>query len=336
MPWLEPQQQLADELLPDWFIRRWAETAATSRQADPVCCAPAWNLTYHEVFSPERPLFFTASDNALLILAEYITASGEPVLTPVEDSWLFGQPLLGEAAPALLLAELPRIRERYPAGLPRMFISGIQEKSLFAALLYNFFGRRYSLYIHSFNVQASASLRGGMDGWLSRRSANHRAKLRKASRRARDAGVVFERICPSPDDFEAVYGRMLGIEAKSWKGIGQCGMAEPPSRDFYAALMRRQTRGRKALVIFARLEGEDIGFIYGGCAADVYRGQQFSYAQSAGPLSIGNLMQMEKVAWLCELGIKRYDMGPVTGPKMGYKKHWTEEFYESQSWMIRF
>jgi CelD/BcsL family acetyltransferase involved in cellulose biosynthesis len=43
---------------------------------------------------------------------------------------------------------------------------------------------------------------------------------------------------------------------------------------------------------------------------------------------------LEKINWLCEEGIKRYDMGPVSGPKMGYKTHWTEKRSEIQAWLF--
>lgn len=73
-------------------------------------------------------------------------------------------------------------------------------------------------------------------------------------------------------------------------------------------------------VMFARHEGRDIGFIFGALFGNVYRGQQFSYADDWKGASIGNLLQLEQIRWLCEEGAIRYDMGP----QMGYKRHWTE------------
>ena len=335
MPWIEPGlQNPVDSLFPAWFMEHWANLALRCDLGDPVCCAPVWNLAYQEVFYPERPIFYSASDDSLIVLAEYVTETGEPILTPMEDSWLFGQPLLGDTSPALLAALMPEISARYSDGVPKIFISGIQEQAIFAHTLFNIFSKRYSFYRRASAIEAAASLDGGMDGWLGRRSANHRAKLRKAMRKAREAGITFERIRPNTINVDSIYDRMLAIEAKSWKGIDHCGMTEPPSREFYQALIRRQAANGAALVILASRDGEELGFIYGGCAGSIYRGQQFSYAREAESYSLGNLMQMEKVRWLCELGLKRYDMGPVTGPRMGYKKHWTEQFREIQTWML--
>ena len=45
-------------------------------------------------------------------------------------------------------------------------------------------------------------------------------------------------------------------------------------------------------------------------------------------------MQVETIRWLCEEGVQRYDMGPVDGPKMGYKTHWTEKAFPIRTWLI--
>ena len=116
---------------------------------------------------------------------------------------------------------------------------------------------------------------------------------------------------------------MLAVEETSWKGIEQCGMTVEPSRAYYARMLRRLAASGTGRVMFARHGERDIGYIFGGLAGPVYRGQQFSYAQDWKSYSIGNLLQAELIKWLCEDHIHRYDMGPV----MDYKKHWAENNY---------
>lgn len=128
---------------------------------------------------------------------------------------------------------------------------------------------------------------------------------------------------------------MLAVEKQSWKGIGHCGMAEPPSSRFYSILLAALARTGDARVIFARHEDQDIGFIFGGMAGNIYRGQQFSFADSWRSFSIGNLLQQEKIRWLCEDGALRYDMGPISGPRMGYKSHWTESTVTLHTLLLR-
>ncbi|MBO4368549.1 MAG: GNAT family N-acetyltransferase, partial [Desulfovibrio sp.] len=67
----------------------------------------------------------------------------------------------------------------------------------------------------------------------------------------------------------------------------------------------------------------------------IYRGQQFSYNQAWHRYSIGNTLQFEQIRWLTEEKIVRYDMGPITGPRMGYKEHWTERTFPLESWILK-
>lgn len=337
MPWLTPLAgQPIEEQLPPGFLSRWQKLAISTDQADPVCCAPFWHLAFHEIFTPGRNVFYEASGNGIALFGEFFYPNGNAALLPLEDSWTFGQPLLGDEALELLEHALPEIAARYGGKMPPIYISGMRERLPFARRLYARFSRYFSMFRQNHGIlPAAASLAGGVDGWLSRRSANLRANLRKAGKRAAGLGVIFERWRPGAENAQDIYARMLAVEEKSWKGIGKCGMAEPPSREFYAALIARHARAGTALVIFARLANEDIGFIFGGTCGNIYRGQQFSYANDYARLSLGNLMQFQKIIWLCELGMARYDMGPATGERMQYKRHWTEQFREINLWIMR-
>jgi CelD/BcsL family acetyltransferase involved in cellulose biosynthesis len=67
---------------------------------------------------------------------------------------------------------------------------------------------------------------------------------------------------------------------------------------------------------------------------DVYRGQQFSFDDAWARFSVGSLMQEEQVRWLCEEGARRYDLGPLLAPRMGYKRYWTELRFPIESWLL--
>lgn len=336
MPWIEPDPTAAaEEIFPEWFLRHWSKLALTSGQADPFCCGPIWNLAYYKTICAGRRIFYAASGTGAVLFGEAFAMGGERLLVPLEDSWLYGQPLLGEDAPDLLAQSLPAIAEGCRGHLPLFLISGIIDPSPFSARLFLRHSPDFQFYREARMRQCSASLLGGVDGWLSRRSGNCRAKLRKSARRAKERGVEFERVRPNAAEAPMVYVRMLEIEEKSWKGLQHCGMTESPSAEFYAEMIRMLAKTASAMVIFATLDGEDIGFIFGGLAGLCYRGQQFSYSQEYADLSLGNLLQLEKIRWLCESGCVRYDMGPATGPRMEYKRHWTEHFQDFQAWLMR-
>ncbi len=174
-------------------------------------------------------------------------------------------------------------------------------------------------------LHGAASLEGGIDGFLGRRSGNFRRKLRQQQRRAADAGVRFEHFSPTTrEDADRCFARMVSVEQRSWKGLGRCGMDSPDALRFYAAMLRRLAALGRARIGFAQAADADIGFIFGGVTGSIYRGQQFSFDHDWAPFSIGNLLQFEQVSRCCEEGVTRYDLGPLLGPRMAYKIHWAE------------
>lgn len=313
----------------------WEKIALSTNQADPFCSTPTWQMAFHDAFGPERRILIESSSNSLIAFAEQISSPEEVYLTPVETHWCFGCPLLGKDAVHLLQETLSKVEGLYTPSYPKILISGIRPGGALSQRLIQTFASRFDIYLYASSSQGAASLKDGVDGYLSRRSGNHRKKLRKQARRTAEIGISYERIIPaSIENAEAVYSRIIKVERASWKGTGKCGMAEPGSKEFYDSMIKRLSMSGNGRVIFAQHEGKDIGFIFGGLAGRVYRGQQFSYDEKWKDYSIGNLMQLEKIKWLCEEGARRYDMGPITGPKMGYKKHWTEKQFNIQTWLF--
>jgi hypothetical protein len=71
---------------------------------------------------------------------------------------------------------------------------------------------------------------------------------------------------------DAIFNRMLAVEWASWKGRAECGMAEPISKVFCDALLKRLIGSGDARIIIAIHEGKDIGFIFESMAGKIYRG----------------------------------------------------------------
>jgi hypothetical protein len=312
----------------------WSAAAASRRQADPFCCSPAWQLSYHHAFGPGRRLLIREGANSMVAFAER-TVSGSTCLYPVEDAWQFGCPLLGDQSIDLFDDMLIDVEKHYGPRFPTFVISGVRPRGLLYKNMLKRFGQKFNFRRRRLGSQCSASLAGGLDGYLEKRSSNFRRNLRKQTRRTLEGGVVLERRSPTSDqEVDEIYARMISVELASWKGVGRCGMAEPGPRRFYEIMMQYLAATGDARVIFAKHDGTDIGFIFGGVAGGIYRGQQFSYDDEWRSSSIGNVLQMEQIAWACEEGVTRYDMGPVGGPKMDYKKHWTERRHRIETWNL--
>ena len=297
----------------------WNLAAEQTSQGDPFCCRTEWALSFHEAFYPQRPLHLCESQHSVVAFAERVDAAIGRLLEPLESMWFFGCPLLGAHAVELLDAFLGERADGPDA--PAVLLSGLLPGGSLLRGIQKTFRSRHEIVRLGPTVLCSASLEGGIDGFLARRSGLFRRRLQHAQRRAAQSGVTFERFAPrSAAEAAAIYARMVAVEAASWKGIGDCGMTQPGSREFYARMLRRLAVSGAGRVMLARCGGKDIGFIFGGVAGAVYRGQQFSFAEDWRTFSIGNLLQLEQLRWLCEEGAARYDMGP----RMDYKRHWTE------------
>lgn len=284
--------------------------------------------------SPANEVFIHEGGDSLLAFALRDFRGQDRILAPLETTWMFGSPLLGPHGVELLADTYADIFSQDGAEqvINGLIVSAIPDAGHQRSQLIRQILNRSDAWVIAEDELCSASLDGGLDGFLSRRSASFRRGLGKQSRKAARVAVTFERCAPLTDvDASAVYQRMIDVELRSWKGIGECGMAEPEVRSFYGCLVRRLALTGNARIIFARHEGRDIGYIYGGLAGDCYRGQQFSFDNEWRAYSIGNLMQQEKIRWLCDSGIARYDMGPM----MGYKADWTELRTSVESWLIK-
>ncbi len=316
----------------DYPDSNWNQAAMRTPQLDPFCCRTEWQLAYHEAHAPNRELLVRETPGSLIAFADLSEDESGLLFGPVEPHWLNGSPLLGPESLELFFELLADFEPSRDALSPRFIISGLEPKGKRISTLLAKLSSHYRFWLLQSQTLSNASLEGGFDGFLSRRSAKHRRGLNTQARRAAKHGVTFERHAPA-DAVEAaqLYFRMLAVEGASWKGIERCGMTVEPSRTYYSCMLRRLAISGIGRVMFARHGERDIGYIFGGLAGKVHRGQQFSYAQKWKSFSIGNLLQAELIKWLCEENIRRYDMGPF----MDYKRHWAENNFPMTAVVIQ-
>jgi CelD/BcsL family acetyltransferase involved in cellulose biosynthesis len=205
-------------------------------------------------------------------------------------------------------------------------LTGLDEGSPPWKTLGRALSRRYRVERGPTTRRYVARLDDGVEGFLSRRPASLRRSLPKALRRAARLGLTFVVRDQKELDFE----RILAVERRSWKGLRGVGIDKEPMRSFYRDMNRRLfERGRRRLM-FARLEGNDVAYIFGGVFGDTYRGLQFSFDARFSSLSLGNLCQLEEVRRLTEAGIRRYDLGS----EVRYKRNWGEEVVETTALVV--
>jgi len=304
----------------DDFDREVARTPAIDR----FCSSTAWVLAAAGALMPPRAAFTFRGAHGYFAAMRGVHPAGFPYIEPVELAWGLASPLIGADAAALIGEVVPVLagrRDWQLAIFSGLTVAGPQRRALDATLPARWERRRGQP-----TIRHVASLDGGLDGFLGRRSREFRKSLRKAARGARAAGVTFEVVRAGEADALRLYDRIQAVEASSWKSRDGVGIASGPMRAFYGAMLPRLCALGQQRTIFARLGGRDVGYILGAVMAGEYRGLQFSYDAEVAPLGIGGLLQLEQIGELCASGVARYDLGT----EMDYKRRWAEDIMETE------
>ncbi|MGA1342270.1 MAG: GNAT family N-acetyltransferase [Hyphomonas sp.] len=295
-------------------VALWDALALSAEMPDAPSCASAWQLS--GLAGSRRAgasIVLRQTDDSQAAFAVTQTFRGYR-LGPLEAHWHFGSPLIGPGAADLLADIIRQLRTDLHPETLELVVSGLDPAGALAReVRKGFTGNPW----HRQDPHAAASLAGGIDGWLSRRSSNFRRNLRRAERRAQAAGIWFERAQPSSEaGADQCYERMLDVEHTSWKGPRRQGLLAV--RAFYQTLLRAYSQRGAARVVFARQGDEDVGFCFGGASHGVYRGQQTSYRDDLSGFSIGTLMHFETAKWLAGDGARLQHFGPIQR-MMSYK-----------------
>ena len=285
---------------------------------DRFCSRSAWIAPFQRAFGAERePCLFQAGE-AFAALARVTWPDGRRGLEPLENMWSFACPLVGPGAPHLL-ADLTRAGG--PLAGEMLWLAGLPpQRGALHALLEPLAGA-FAARIADRTERCVASLAGGIDGFLARRSRAFRRNLRAARRRAVERGLRFERIRVAPEQLDALYARVLAIERRAWKALAGNGADRGPMAEFYRAMWSRLAeRGALRLVVAVDASGRDVGYVHGGELERRCRGLQFSFDEELRALGLGNLLQLELLEWLCADGFETYDLGS----RSAYKERWAE------------
>lgn len=309
----------------DTFIAQrqaYDEAVLNTTRIDPYCSSSNWIIPAHEAtFKPERDLILHC-DGSYLVLCQVQVENWGQVWVPFEASWALASPAVGSHT-FRLWREFARILRQDRDAWDGVFLCGMPTvgslwKQCVSALDFGL-----SMYKNQTWLRCIASLEGGPDGYLSRRSAKFRKNLRRTLRRAEQADIQMVDL-PEPRSEEAalqLLERAVSIEQHSWKGQLISGILHPEMYAFYRRmfLLLAQTGGLRFSV--AQHQGRDIGYVFGGVFGTRYRGLQFSFDDSYRAYSIGSVMQWHTIARCCAEGLWIYDLGM----EMDYKYAWSEE-----------
>jgi len=300
------------------------ERVASSSELDHFCSSSAWVLPARAAFAPTAGPLVARGDAGIAALMILPLAGGARAGLPLEASWMLASPF-ASARPDELCAELVAALRAPPRRVDVLLLSGIAPRSqAFAALTRAATRRPLQPYAPA-TTRIVASLAGGIDGFLARRSAKWRASLRRARRVATAAGLVFERHTAFEDvQLAAALDRIFALEARSWKAADGAGMNDGPMETFYRGMLPRLARRGALRVVFVTRDGRDVAFCFGGLftagGRTIYRGLQSSYDETVASLSPGALAHLAMIELLAAEDVAAYDLGT----DMDYKRRWGE------------
>ncbi|MCC6625575.1 MAG: GNAT family N-acetyltransferase [Deltaproteobacteria bacterium] len=299
------------------------ELVLATPDIDRFCSASAWVVSAQLAFHAQQPRLVLRSDAGWAALSRGEAYGIGRFYAALEAMWGLACPFVGPD-PRRLAREAVRALMERRHEWDALWLGGIvRDSALFRALVQRlgpFAGAR-GIRLGPTATRWTASLAGGWDGWLSRRSTKFRTGLRRAIARAGEAGLELERHdAPTVDEAHLLYDRLLAVEARSWKGAAGSGFVDGGMRAFYREMLPRLAASGRLRVVIGRIGERDVSFVFGGVLGDTFRGLQVSFDDAHRSLALGNVMQAMMIMWLGEEGVMVYDLGS----DMEYKARWAE------------
>ena len=294
------------------------DLAGETPDIDAFCSSSAWVLPAQAAFAPQARPLIRRTGAGVAAFMSIVLDGGVVAAVPLEASWGLASGLLGADPEALLAEFVAAIRAGPAPDRPRVIaFSGTDPDGLAAEALVRLGARPAGIATD----RIVASLAGGLEGFLSRRSSKFRAEARRARRAADARGIAYERHSVLDDDALArIDERVLAVEGRSWKSAEGNGIDAGPMREFYRQMLPRLARKRTLRVVFVRKGDDDIAFCFGGISGGIYRGLQVSFDAAHGRDAPGVLAHLEMIRLLSDEGADGYDLGT----DMEYKRRWGE------------
>lgn len=269
---------------------------------------------------PPRQPWIHRSDAGIVALAQGFGSQVGYYLEPLESMWQFACPIA--AADLSLVGQLAELVRRESSQWNLLILAGLKQDGRLFRELVRQLSPHFRVGLINETFRHVADLTGSVDAILSRRSRNFRRNLLRAQRAAQQRGLRFAYLSVFADAAatDAVYARIQAVEAKSWKGLRDCGIKSGAMHRFYKLMLRRLGPAGHLRVLFAVHEGRDVGYVFGGVLGQTYRGLQIAYDNTCRDWSLGHLCQLEQMGRLVDEGVTTYDLGSA----MGYKARWAD------------
>ncbi len=279
---------------------------------DRGCSHLAWQLSAFSKLDRGfvEPCFFR--DGSSYVIAAFCPKDRK--LISCEQFWGFASMLVGPD-PDHCAALFERVVS--VMGIRHAELSGLCAQGVMAQALRD---RGFGLEPQNELAVRQVSIEGGLEGYLSRRDAHFRARMRRTLRQAEQAGVETEILSPSDlGEICQLFARILMIEKESWKAA-QGESIYVDLGDFYLGLCMRLAQQGLLRMLFLKIGGQDVAYLYGFLLDGCFRGLQMSYDDRLSGLSLGNLAQLR----IIEAVSKEADLYDL-GMDIDYKSRWADD-----------
>ena len=299
-----------------------AAAALRTSGVSALCSGPDWQLAAHDGLhgaNHARSHLIVEDAGSWMIFVE---RERERIYFPFESAWMFSSPVTGEPD---RIVELLLTAPRWLGGPVGLCLGGIRcDSPLHEAV------RRIEPATRRYDEFTATEcmiidLVGGIESWLERRSPKFRRTLRDSEK-----STEIEIVEAGEDSAGELFDRILAIQRRTYKWREGTDIFKAPEyAAFYRTLLTGLHERGDLRLQFARRDGEDVAYIFGGVAGDTYRGFQMSYVEDVRSLGLGNRLQFENLR-RCEAGgITRYDLG-MHSP---YKERWAYR-REENTWIF--
>ncbi len=302
----------------------WIESTP---QIDAFCSSSTWGIPATSAFGPRDPAETWSFDEGAAAFARYGN-----FLRPLECVWLLGTPIVGPK-PHVVLRELFRDTNFMASDWRILVLAGIPVGT---SEWYPFvdFARRLGRIDQLGDPRARniASLDGGLDGWMGRRTGKFRTGLRRSDKLAAEYGVTFRRrIIATAAQAEQIFQTIEQVEQRSHKLVGGNSILNEPMRSFVSGVLHLSATRYTVRFIEAWADDQVVGYIFGTVFQEMYRGLQMSFDDAYRTLALGNLLQLNMIQWLADDHVRLYDMGA----ELPYKERWAELKQETRTLLLR-
>ena len=278
------------------------------------CSSTLWQLAAHDFLRPPGPNdehFIVEDEGNWLLFAE---REGNRVFFPFEAAWMFGCPIVGNPLDGGAL--LKAASSEFLGGRVGFCLGGIPKDGTLNRSVRS----RSAEFLRYEDFPATdcmmIDLSGGYEPWLERRSK----KFRKSVRQLR-IGEGVEIVEASGDDPETLFDRILAVQKQTYKWEeGTDIFLGNDYRPFYRCLLSGLRDTEDLRLLFARRNGEDLAYIFGGVRGKAYRGFQMGYIEAERKSGLGNALQLANLRARAEEGIISYDLGMHAE----YKERWAD------------